>query len=139
MPVFCCISQLVVNKKALLEKYDGGVEAFKKRFGFNKERDREDTELLSFVSMDAAQFQILPELGYDRATNTATDYVLIYRYEGLIWPVDWVETDKVFIWHKNCKLSAYKRAMEIETIPLDELDAYQKRTGRMPWDEDDIY
>jgi hypothetical protein len=129
----------VVNKKALLEKYDGGVEAFKNRFRFNKEIDREDTELLSFVSMDAAQFQILPELGYDRATNTATDYVLIYRYEGLIWPVDWVETDKVFIWHKDCKLSAYKRAMEIEAIPLDELDAYQKRTGRMPWDEDDIY
>jgi len=139
LPVYCHISQLVVNKKALTEKYDGGVEAFKKRFGFNKDRDREDTELLSFVSLDAAQFQILPELGYDRATNTATDYVLIYRYEGLIWPVDWVKTDKVFIWHTDCKLSAYKRAMEIETIPIPELLAHQERTGKMPWDEDDIF
>ena len=139
MPVYCDISQLVVAKKTLQEKYSGGVEAFKKRFNWEKGKDREDAELLSFLSMHAASFEILPELGYDAATNTATDYVLIYRYQGLIWDVDWVETDKVFIWHKDCKLSAYNRAMEIETIPIPDLLAHQERTGKMPWDEDDIY
>lgn len=139
VPVFCCISQVVVNKKALTERYDGGVEAFKKRFGFNKERDREDTELLSLVSMDAAQFDILPELGYDAATNTATDYVLVYRYQGLIWHVDWLKTDKVFIWHKDCKLSSYNKAMAIEAMSMTDVMAYQERTGTMPWDTEDIY
>jgi len=139
MPVYCHISQLVVNKKALTVKYPGGVEAFKKRFGFNKERDREDAELLSFVSMDAAQFDILPELGYDEATNTATDYVLIYRYQGLIWEVDWADTDKVFIWHKECKLSSFNKAMEIEAMSMTDVMAYKESTGTMPWDTQDIY
>ena len=93
----------------------------------------------SFVSFDAAQFDILPELGYDAATNTATDYVLIYRYQGLIWDVDWVETDKLFIWSKDCKLSAYKRAMEIASMSMDEVMAYKERTGNMPWFESSLY
>lgn len=114
MPIYCEILQLVLPKTIVEAKYNGGLDKFKTDFQWGKTVDHEDGELIAVGSMDNS-FPIPEGLHYDDVTETSRDFVIVARYgtRALSWDVNWCDTNRVFIWHKDCKPSAYEKMAEI--------------------------
>lgn len=135
MPIYCELIQLVIPKKILIEKYEGGIEQCKLDLHWGKYADHEDEELISITSMENG-FPIPKWLHHDEATKTSKDFVIVGRYASTAfsWEVDWCKTNRVFIWHKDCKLSSYEKMMEISNSTRNQNDEALKR-GEKPFSD----
>ena len=131
MPIYCEILQLVLPKTIVESKYKGGLEQFKIDFKWGKKVDHEDNELISVASMGNS-FLNPKGLHYDDKSDTSKDFVIAARYGTpvLSWEVDWCESDRVYIWHKDCKLSSYKKMKKHCTTPMNEVVQFSKETGK---------
>jgi hypothetical protein len=109
MPIYCEVYQPVIPKNVLEYKYIRGVAQFKKDYEWDSNLDHEERELISIVS-SKNDFAVPSGLDYDTNTGTSKDFVVVARYTSpeISWPVDWCETNKVYIWHTDCRLSAYR-------------------------------
>jgi len=99
MPIVETISQTILLKKSIEEKYSGGINQFKEDYKWGgSEVDGEDAELLglSFMGehLDDIPEVLVPDL----------DYVHVSRYNkrdtGL---VSWLKFNYVYYWHKDSK------------------------------------
>ena len=133
MPIYCEILQLVLPKTIVESKYKGGLEQFKIDFKWGKKVDHEDNELISLASMENS-FPTPNGLHYDQDSKTSKDFVIVARYAtpALSWEVDWCESNKVFIWHKDCKLSAFKKMLEVCSMTMNQIDRIRKESGESP-------
>jgi hypothetical protein len=133
MPIYCENLQLVILKEKLIEKYQGGIEQFKIEFKWDEKVDHEDQELISLVSM-VNSFPTPKGLHRDDKTMTLQDFVIVARYvnPALSWEVEWCDTNKVYILHKDCKLSSYYKAMELGNLSIDKIDELMTQTGKFP-------
>ena len=125
MPVYLHPANLIVNKKAVAEKYKGGIEQFRRDFEKDNVYFTEDNELFSLARMNIDEF---PEyrlveggLQYDHEEKSSNDYVIISRYGGQLWEVDWLEASKVYAYHKDCSMGDRARVIQMELIRVDEL------------------
>lgn len=61
---------------------------------------------------------------FDEGMQACKDFVLVARYgtPALSWSVSWCDTNKVFIWHKDCELSLYETMTMISNVTMDEID-----------------
>ena len=56
MPVYLHPANLIVNKKAIAERYKGGIEQFRKDFAGENQYFTEDVELFSLARMNPDEF-----------------------------------------------------------------------------------
>lgn len=132
MPIYLHIFNLIVNKAAIAQKYNGGLTQFKKDFPIDEsEINHEDDELISFGRMN---FEDLPidelisgGLDFDKESQYSADFTIVYRYGDDFWKVDWLTENKVFAWHKNTNPQLIERVDEICKMTMDEIVAYQDK------------
>ena len=125
MPVYLHPANLIVHKKAVAERYKGGIESFRKDFEKDNPYFAEDNELFSLARMNVDEF---PEyrlvdggLEYDHEKKSSNDYVIISRYGGHLWEVDWLDASNVYAYHKDCSMGDRARAIQIEQLPVSEV------------------
>ncbi len=131
MPIFLDIFNLIVDKKAVNEKYAGGIIQF--RIDYNiplSEINKEDDELFLLGQMNADQFDIdllvSKGLSFDEVNQKSEDFTIVYRYGNNFWEVNWLEHNRVFAWHIDtnkelkikvaaiCEMSAEDICIQIE-------------------------
>lgn len=126
MPVYMHIFNLIINKKAILEKYSGGMETFKKNFQCaESEFFQEDNHLISLGRMDTEPFEIekLVKNGlfYNKFAHDLNDLVILYRYDNDSLKVGWLKHNKVFAWHIDSSNMELIKVNEISKMSMDEI------------------
>lgn len=126
MPVYLHIYNLIVPKKVIAEKYQGGISQFIKDFRFGEfEIDQEDDELFSFGQMnyDCLPIDELIEKGlhFDNAKQCSEDFIVISRYDDDFWNVSWIQHNNFFAWHINADKSTIEKVEEISNLTVEEI------------------
>lgn len=85
------------------DKYPGGVEQFRADFEIEADNyHQEDERLFSLTAMNSDDFDIClltgKGLSFDAEKGSFSDFVILNRYGGNEWPVDWLEENSVFAW-----------------------------------------
>jgi hypothetical protein len=132
MPTYIHLANLIINKAAVEEKVDGGCDAFRK-YLHERENEllQEDDELFSLTRMNYDEFNIdkLVEFGldFDEKKFCSKDFVLIVRYGGEHWSVDWLENNTIFAWHIESDVALIEKAKKISNMFMDEIAEMQDR------------
>jgi len=126
MPLFVRLSNLVLNKEILEEKYEGGLKQFKIDYSFGEyEYDQEDEELLCISKMNPDEHSltmlIQRGLDFDSDKQFSKDFAIVSRYGGSHWKVDWIEDNVIFVWHKNCDPKLLEEAENRVKITINQL------------------
>lgn len=126
MPVYLDIWNLIISKKAISEKYNGGIEKFKMDYDIERsEIDQEDGELFSLGQMNVAEFDIerllLEGLNFDEATQSSDDFTIVGRYENVYWEVDWLRHNGVFAWHIDTNIQEIEKLNEVSKMTMTEV------------------
>jgi len=124
MPVYIFLSNLIITKKAVIEKYAGGLEQFRKDYKIPEwEVNHEDDELFSLSKMNADEFDIerlmSKGLSFDIDAQKSEDFTILNRYGGEFWEVPWLENNRVFAWHTNTSSACKARMEEICNMTMD--------------------
>ena len=132
MPVYLHIFNLIINKKAVTDKYFGGLEQFRKDYDIpESEINQEDGQLFSLGAMNADQFDIesliMNGLSFDKENQCSDDFTIIYRNENIYWEVDWLKNNGVFAWHVNAHSKELEKVSEISTITMDTIIDLMKK------------
>ena len=129
MPIYIELANLIIPKKTLEEKYSGGLEAF--RNDLKNSTIQEDDELLSLSKMNDDEFDLEHLLSngisYDEALSSSKDFVIVLRYGGALWPVDWLTENQVFAWHKSCSQQQVDKALDVSAMSYEEISVQIKR------------
>ena len=123
MPVYLYPATLVIDKKAVADKYNGGLDQFRKdHFVADTDRAQEDDELLAINGMDPEDFDIddlvRKGLDFDEAKQSSNDFAIVTRYKNVYWKVNWVMDNSVFAWHINTHKKCEDRANVISNMPM---------------------
>lgn len=126
MAVYLDIYNLVVSKKAIAEKYTGGIEKFRLDYGFPaSEVNQEDAYLFSFGEMDADEVGIeglvSNGLNYNADKKCSDDFVIVCRYGDPFWEVDWLKNNNIFAWHIDADSREVQRVNEICSMSMDSI------------------
>ncbi len=126
MPIYLHHSNLIILKSIIINKYKRGIEQFRCDYLSPKqELNQEDNELSSISKMNADEFDIQTlvknGLHYDIKNNLSNDFVIVTRYGGLAWQVDWLQSNDVFTWHNECNQELINKANEIANLSMDEI------------------
>ena len=83
---------LVVRKSTLKEKYQGGIEQFRKDLPNRSLREDEDLVRSGCMNWnDLGHFErIINSKGLAYKEQETTDYVIISSLQGALWTVDWI-------------------------------------------------
>ena len=127
MPTYIHLANLIIDKKAVISKYIGGLEQFRIDYKIGGENfNQEDDQLFSIARMNVDEFNIdaLVELGlsYDYENSFSNDFVIRPRYGTYLWPADWVEDNEIFAWHKECDADLIEKANKIAETTMDEIE-----------------
>lgn len=128
MHVFINIAIIIIRNETIASNYKGGIDQFKMDYSFGKgKRHQEDDDLfsLAFMNIDQAELEYLSSkgLGYDEASNSPNDFVIVYMHGGCAWKVDWLDCNAVFAWHKACDPIQIERAEKIGNMPMVDINA----------------
>lgn len=82
MPVYLHISNLIIDKKAIIKNYAGGIEQFRIDYEIpHSEINQEDDELCSLGKMNADEFDIdsliAKGLSYDVDKQKSDDFTIV--------------------------------------------------------------
>ena len=126
MPIYLDNFNLLVPKKVIAEKYQGGISQFLKDFRFAEfEINQEDDELFSLGQMnyDCLPIDELVEKGlhYDDMNHSSHDFIVIARYGKDLWNAPWIKHNKVFAWHINAHETSIKKAEKISNTDVAEI------------------
>lgn len=119
MPLYIHLANLVLQKSVIESKYKGGLSQFIKDSNWGKvEYDSQDDELLLFASMnpDEFDFEFLDKAGF----LETQDYFVITRYSSQENMPDWLQQNRVFIWHSNCSQNQIQLAKKYSETNVDE-------------------
>lgn len=126
MPTYIHLANLIINKAAIDEKVAGGCDVFR-NYLHERENEflQEDDELFSLTRMNYDEFNLdkLVELGldFDEKNFCSKDFVLIVRYGGELWKVDWLENNLIFAWHINSDSMLIDKAKEVSNMLMDDI------------------
>ena len=122
MPVFIHLSNLIVPKSIIENKYPGGIEAFRKTFKISEVNNhQEDDELFSLSAINSDEFDLLTNLDFDRKNQNSSDFVIVNRYGGPAWKVTWLDNNVNFARHIDCNQTQIKKAKATAEITMDEV------------------
>ena len=125
MPVFIHLSNLIVDKEAIKQKYKGGVDQFRLDFQNYNSLFQEDLELFSLAAMNSGDFSFdkLLEGGlhYYEFSQRSDDFVILDRYGGCHWQVDWLGHGAVYAAHANCSINHIIMAVQLECLTTNDI------------------
>lgn len=126
MPVYLDIFNLVIDKKAVIQKYSGGMEQFRIDYDIPiSEINDEDDELFSLGQMDVDQFDtdslISKGLSYDVTEQKSDDFTIVCRYGESFWDVKWLKHNHVFAWHIDTSNELISRMEEICNMTMHDI------------------
>ena len=126
MPIYIELANLIVDKESIKSKYIGGIEAFRDYYIVNGgEKNQEDNKLFSISRMNPDEFDLqhLIEngLSYVEVDRRSDDFVIVSRYGGCLWEVDWLCNNSVFAWHTDCEKQVVARLREISEMPANDI------------------
>ena len=124
MPVYLHIFNLIINKKAITDKYFGGLGQFRKDYDIpESEINQEVGELFSLGAMNVDQFDIdrliMNGLSFDKENQCSDNFTIIYRYGDIFWKVNWLQHNEVFTWHVNANSKELEEVNAISTMLMD--------------------
>lgn len=129
MPLYAQLSNLIVNKDAVKNKYIGGLESFRKKYINNSQPyNQEDNHLFSLSKMNSDEFEIQDlineGLSFDTEKQFSNDFTILSRYGGLHWEVEWIKNYySVFFAHINS--SKWELEKVEEFCKMDAEDFFQ--------------
>ncbi len=131
MPVYIHLANLLVPKNTIEINYEGGIKQFKIDFNAGAEYFQEDDELFCVAGMNEDEFntELLQQRGlrFNSQLQQSTDYVILTRYGGTEWPVNWLEDNEVYAWHIACAPSSKQKAKAYEEMLMSEIeDAFNR-------------
>ena len=127
MPIYIHLANIVVVKKIIDKKNDGGCNQFRIDWDIDAGiHNQEDDELFGVARMNYDEFDIekLIEGGleYNEDLENSNDFVLVTRYDGALWQTDWLDNNGVFAWHSKCIQEQKERAIHIgEVMTMQEI------------------
>lgn len=127
MPVFIHLANLILQKKTVQEKYSGGMNQFCLDFLIDAEHYHQvDNELISLAGMNCDEFDLdikrLTNFNYNVKEHNSNDFVIISRYGGALWNVDWLQYNNSFAWHINANPEHILKAEFINSeMTMDEI------------------
>ena len=127
MATYVHIYNLIIRKQAVIEKYLGGIEQFRIDYNIpSSEINQEDDQLFSLGQMNADQFDvnslISKGLSFDAEQQKTNDFVILYRYGDLFWEANWIEHNKVFVWHIDTSSEILLKVDEISNMTMDDIN-----------------
>jgi hypothetical protein len=137
MPTYIHLSNLIVTKEAIRNKYSGGIEQFRIDFDITGDNyHQEDALLFALAMMNSDEFNLdeLIEKGleFNEAENSSRDFVIYNRYGGAEWQVEWLNDNGVFAWHILSDAAAVAMAEDLGNASMDRLMAEFHR-GKNPF------
>ena len=136
MPIIIDLSNLVVPKDIVAQYYEGGVEQFRKDY-INEDypRNEEDDELFSLCKMNPDEFNLtnLIDKGfiYHTETQTSKHFVILQKYVGMLWEVDWLKLENWYFYHINCSQAQKDKVHYfMNEVLLDDIVAEAEAEGR---------
>ena len=127
MPIYIHLANMIVDKKIIDTKYDGGCNQFRIDWDIDAGiYNQEDDELFGVARMNADEFDIEKliqgGLEYNEDAENSNDFVIITRYDGALWQTDWLDNNGIFAWHSNCIQEQKDRALHIgEVMTMQEV------------------
>jgi hypothetical protein len=124
MAVYVDLCNLIIDKRAITEKYDGGLAQFRVDYNIpTSEVNQEDDELFLLAKMNADEFDlnalIAKGLHFDNDKYQSNDFSILPRYSGFLWETDWVQHNGVFAWHINTSQEVLAKVNEISNLTVD--------------------
>ena len=119
MPVYIALSNLIIKKEAIHQKYQGGLSQYKEDFGYrDEENGQEDNMLIMDRKMNADEHKIskLMERGlsFDEEKQYSEDFVILVRHGGCLWDAPWLDENGFYAWHKDDDPELIKEAIRVE-------------------------
>jgi len=127
MPIYLSPACLIIDKKAIAQKYVGVVSKFCSDY-FSKENEfsQENDEIFMIAPMNSDEYDIdeLIQLGldYDKEIGFSNDFVIYQRYYGYLWQVDWMEDNKFYAWHIDTNPKLKSKAGKFGEIKMNRLE-----------------
>ena len=136
MPIYLDIFNLIVDRKAVAEKYTGGVNQFRIDYDIPlSEINQEDDELFSLGQMNADQFDIdhlvASGLSYDIENKKSEDFTIIYRYGNNYWEINWLEHNSVFAWHIKTNNELKIKVNEISEMTVEDIEIQMEKGNNL--------
>jgi len=126
MPTYIFLVNVIIPKDIIIKKYKGGIDKFHTWFIENNGIKRqEDNELYSVARMnncdDVIASLVENGLDFDEEKNHSNDFVCVSRYGGMLWDVDWIETNTIFAWHINANKNQIAKATKIGNMMMEDI------------------
>jgi hypothetical protein len=126
MAVYLHIYNLILCKKAVEEKYIGGIEQFRIDYKMaSSEINQEDDELFCLGQMNADEFDIdrlvNKGLSFEEAKQNSNDFTILDRYGDFFWEVNWLQHNRVFAWHTETSPDLLLKVEEISNMTLSDI------------------
>ena len=136
MPVYLHIFNLIIDKKAIIKKYSGGIEQFRIDYEIPlSEINQEDDELFSLGQMNVDQFDIdsliAKGLSYDINEHKSDEFTIVYRYGDFIWDVNWLKHNRVFAWHVDTSIDLKLKMDRICNMTMDDISKQMEEGNKL--------
>jgi hypothetical protein len=126
MPIYLDLSNLIIPKIVIQNKYLGGIEGFKQKYYTPVNRNQEDNELFCLVKMNADEFNLQDlvrnGLSFDSEIMESPYFCIINRYGNPFWKVKWISYNSSFAWHQKANKDDVNKAKHIgEQMTMDQI------------------
>src|SRR5690606_28821249 len=119
-------ASLIIDKRAVVEKYKGGIEQFRIDY-FSKESraSEEDDEVFSIARMNSDEYDLerYIQMGfhYDKEKQSSMDFVIYQRYYGYLWKVDWITDNDFYAWHTHTPKELVDKVLGFGELTMDDI------------------
>ncbi|MCF8430165.1 MAG: hypothetical protein K9G64_08545 [Bacteroidia bacterium] len=126
MPIYLHLANLIVNKTAITNKYEGGLAQFSIDYPINENNyNQEDNELYAIARMKIDEFDlddlINKGLAFDEALQFSPDFILIARYSTYLWETNWISDNTIFAWHIHAGIAFIDKANAISNTTVEDI------------------
>lgn len=115
MALFINLSNLIIRKSAISD-----IGKLKEIIEFGGEEDQEDNFLISIPQMNPEEHAILVSY-LEKLGVSQSDYVILTRYGGLLWDIDWLQTKADFCWHVDEDSKIAPKAQVLDNLSVNEI------------------
>ena len=131
---FC---SLIIRKSTVVEKYNGGVEQFRKDYSIGiSDVNQEDDELFSLGKMNVEDFDIdrlmKSGISFDESNQYSDDFTILHRYGDFAWKTEWITHNKLFAWDVKTSPECILKVDEFSKTTMDVINQMSD-AGENPW------
>lgn len=126
MPLYIHPANLIIPKRIITTKYNGGLKQFRREYlNLDQPLNQEDDELVSICRLNPEEFDIeeliTRGISFDHQKVVSDDFVIVTRYKGMLWRADWLQTNNIFCWHESCNIETIQKANDCSNLTMDQV------------------